>query len=212
VLWGIALALDLSLPPLSLPQIRRVPVHGGHVVERWGLFTLIVLGESVVVVALGTAGSEWQVDSAAAAVAGFVAVAGVWWLYFDRLPSLEIRGSATAILTYSLAHLPLLMGLASMGAGLALTIELAGDAQLGTGTSTTYLGGATLFLLALTVLRGVSVGGPHFVGAAVKLSAAALLVTLVALQEHLPTLLLAFAPAVVLVTLLVVERTVLMRD
>ncbi|MGH3994046.1 MAG: low temperature requirement protein A, partial [Pseudonocardiaceae bacterium] len=48
VLWGIALALDFSVPPLSMRTIERVPVHAGHVVERWGLFTLIVLGESVV--------------------------------------------------------------------------------------------------------------------------------------------------------------------
>ncbi|MBA2462419.1 MAG: low temperature requirement protein A [Actinobacteria bacterium] len=56
VLWAVAVALDLSLPPLSTRLIRRVPTHGGHIVERWGLFTLIVLGESVVVVALGVAG------------------------------------------------------------------------------------------------------------------------------------------------------------
>ena len=30
VLWAIALALDLSLPPLSTRLIRRVPTHGGH--------------------------------------------------------------------------------------------------------------------------------------------------------------------------------------
>jgi low temperature requirement protein LtrA len=189
-----------------------VPTHGGHVVERWGLFTLIVLGESVVVVALGTAGSEWQADSAAAAVAGFVAVAAAWWLYFDRLPGVEIRGSAPAIVTYSYAHLPLLMGLAAMGAGIALAIEHAGDVHLGAGASAAYLGGSALFLLALIVMRSVTVGGPHVVGAAVKLGAAAILLGLVAMQSLLPTLLLAAAPAVVLVALLVVERTMLSRD
>jgi low temperature requirement protein LtrA len=212
VLWAVALALDLSLPPLSTRLIRRVPTHGGHVVERWGLFTLIVLGESVVVVALGTAGSEWQVRAAAAAVAGFVAVAAAWWLYFDRLPSVEIRGSAPAIVIYSYAHLPLLMGLAAMGAGLALTIEHATDPHLGAGESAAYLGGAALFLLALIVLRSATVGGPHLVGAAVKLGATVLLVALAATQALLPTLLLAASPAVVLVALIVVERTVLMRD
>ena len=209
VLWGVALALDLSLPPLSTRLIRRVPTHGGHVVERWGLFTLIVLGESVVVVALGTAGSDWQADSAATAVAGFVAVTAVWWLYFDGLPNVEIRGNAPSIVTYSYAHLPLLMGLAAMGAGLALAIEHAGEPRLGGGPAAAYLGGPALFLLALIVLRSVSVHGPHVLGASIKLGAASVLVALAALQSVLPPLLLAAAPAVVLVTLLVLERLIL---
>jgi low temperature requirement protein LtrA len=206
VLWGLALALDLSLPPLSTRLIRRVPTHGGHVVERWGLFTLIVLGESVVVVALGVAGSNWQAASATAAIAGFVAVAAVWWLYFDRLPEVRIRGSAPAIVVYSYGHLPLLMGLAAMGAGLGLTIEHAQDTHLGAGESVAYLGGAALFLLAMIVLRTVMIGRPLAFGIMLKISAATLLLVLAALQGRLPTLVLAAAPAVILATLLVIDR------
>lgn len=211
VLWGIALALDLILPPLSTRLIARVPVHGGHVVERWALFTLIVLGESVVVVALGTDGSAWRPSSATAATLGFAAVAGVWWLYFDRLDAVRIRGSAPAIVAYSLAHLPLLMGLAGMGAGIALLIEHAGDDHLGGGASAAYLGSAALFLLALILMRTVTVGGSHRLGAALKLCAACLLIALAALQALLPVLVLAAAPALVFLALLVAERTVLSR-
>ena len=207
--WAIALAVDLILPPLSTRAIRRVPVHGGHVVERWGLFTLIVLGESVVVVALGTAGSDWDPRSAAAAALGFVAVAGVWWLYFDRLHDVGLQGGAPSILVYSLAHLPLLMGLAAMGAGIALAIEHAGDEHLGRGAAAVYLGAAALFLLALIVMRTVTVGGRHRLGAAMKACAATLLLGIAALHGSLPLLLVAAAPAAVLVALAVAERKIL---
>jgi low temperature requirement protein LtrA len=57
VLWGVALVLELSLPPLSTRIHRLVPTHGSHLPERWALFTLIVIGESIVAVALETSDS-----------------------------------------------------------------------------------------------------------------------------------------------------------
>jgi len=119
VVWGVALTLELSLPPLTMWMRHRVPTSASHVPERWALFTLIVLGESVVTVALSTAGSEWRADSASAAVLGFAAVAGVWWLYFDRQASVVLAPRPSVALIYSYAHLPLLMGLAAMSAGMA---------------------------------------------------------------------------------------------
>src|SRR5438874_5154758 len=92
-LWGIAQVLELSLPPLSTRLHRRIPTSATHLPERWALFTLIVLGESVVAVAVATAGAHWHFTSAAAAVLGFAAVAAIWWLYFDRQAGAAIRGS-----------------------------------------------------------------------------------------------------------------------
>ncbi len=60
VVSGIALWLELSLPPLSTRIHRRVPTSGSHVPERWALLTPIVLGESVAAVALRTADANWQ--------------------------------------------------------------------------------------------------------------------------------------------------------
>src|SRR5207247_1001917 len=82
-LWGFALAFELSLPPASTRLHRRIPTGARHLPERWALFTLIVLGESVVAVAAATSGTNWRAPSATAAVLGFTAVAAVWWLYFD---------------------------------------------------------------------------------------------------------------------------------
>src|SRR5712691_3208457 len=101
VFWGVALTLELSLPPLSTHIHRRVPTSGSHLPERWALFTLIVLGESVVAVALRTSGTNWHVDSVAAGVLGFTAVAAIWWLYFDRQAGVVLRGSTMDVVVYS---------------------------------------------------------------------------------------------------------------
>jgi len=204
VVWGVALTLELSLPPLTMRMRQRVPTSASHVPERWALFTLIVLGESVVTVALSTAGSEWRADSAAAAVLGFAAVAGVWWLYFDRQASVVLAPRPSVALIYSYAHLPLLMGLAAMSAGMRLVIEHAGDGHLGVGPSVAYLGGVVFFILSLVATRSVTVG-PNRLGVALKLGAVAIIVGLIAAQGLLSPVALSAALALVLTTLIVVE-------
>jgi low temperature requirement protein LtrA len=207
VMWGIGLAVDLSMPPLSTRIHRRVPTSGRHAAERWALFTMIVLGESVVVVALGTAGSEWGLESASAAVLGAVTVTAIWWLYFDRQETVVLRGGTPTVVIYSYAHLPLLMGLAATSSGLTLLIERAGEDELGTGPSVAYLGGVVVFLASLVATRSVTVIGPRRVGVSLKLGAASILVGLIGIQSVMPPVVLAGALAVVLAAVVFAERT-----
>jgi low temperature requirement protein LtrA len=73
-------------------------------------------------------------------------------LYYDRQEGVALRGSTMSVVVYSYAHIPLLLGLAAMGAGLRLLIERAHDDRLGTGPSVAPLGGAALFLLSLILV------------------------------------------------------------
>ena len=207
--WGIAQVLELSLPPLSTRLHRRIRTSATHLPERWALFTLIVLGESVAAVALQTAGTSWRFVSAAAAVLGFAAIAAVWWLYYDRQESVALRGSTMSVVVYSYAHIPLLLGLASMGAGSRLLIERAHDDHLGAGPSVALLGGAVLFLLSLIGTRTVVVGGPHRAGVTLKLVAAAAILVVLAVQSALPPVALAAALAAILIAVIYLERALI---
>lgn len=209
VLWGVALALDLSLPPLSTRLHRRVPTSGAHVPERWALFTMIVLGESIVVIALGTAGAEWDADSVAAAILGFASVAAVWWLYFDRQASVVLRGGTPSVVVYSYAHLPLLMALAALSAGVALLIERAGEDELGLGAASALLGGAMLFFGSLIATRLVTVRASHRIGVSLKLGAVAIMAALLATQSVIPPVAVGGALLAVLVALVYLEHAVI---
>src|SRR5437868_2536896 len=207
--WGAAQVLELSLPPLSTRLHRRIPTSATHLPERWALFTLIVLGESVAAVALQTSGTNWRFVSAAAGVLGFAAVAAVWWLYYDRQESVALRGSTMSVVVYSYAHIPLLIGLAAMGAGLRLLIERAHENHLGAGASVPLPGAAVLFLLSLIGTRTVVVGGPHRAGVTLKLVAVAAILLVLAVQSGLPPVAVAAALAGILIVVVYVERTVL---
>jgi low temperature requirement protein LtrA len=151
-LWGVALAVELSAPWVGRRQIARAPVHASHLVERFGLFTLIVLGESVISVAQAAAEVDWTAATVAAGVGGFLAVAALWWLYFDRLDEGVVR-SVLRGLVWNYAHLPLLAGLVSVAVGTEFAIRQAATGQLERSTTLALGGGAALYLLATVVTR-----------------------------------------------------------
>jgi low temperature requirement protein LtrA len=155
VLWGVALVIELSAPWVGRHQIARAPIHASHLVERFGLFTLIVLGESVISVAQGAADVDWTAATVAAAVGGFVAVACLWWLYFDRIDDGTIR-SVLQGLVWNYAHLPLLAGLVSVAVGTEYAVIESAAGQLERATALALGAGTALYLLA-TVVIGLAV-------------------------------------------------------
>ena len=153
-LWALALAIDVGAPLAFGPRvIPRAPIHASHIPERFGLFTIIVFGEIVLAVVLGTAETSWERRSVIAAVGGFAAAASLWWLYFDYLDTSVLRRSVRAGQVYVYGHLPLLLGLTAVGAGTALAISDAARGPLGEGARWALAGGAALCLFSMSVIH-----------------------------------------------------------
>jgi low temperature requirement protein LtrA len=151
VLWGIALTIELVTPIPAWRLLRDAPVDPRHLPERFGLLTLIVLGESVLAVVLGVAKVSWDARSGAAAAAGFVIAASLWWIYFDFLDegALTARGILGGLI-YTYMNYCVVVGLAALGAGVKLAI-------LGTGgTSWILSAGLALTMVGLGVIQLVA--------------------------------------------------------
>ena len=150
VLWPIAILLDLSMPPLSTRLHRSVPVDPAHFPERFGLFTLIVLGELIVAVGIGTMAATWSAGVIAVAVAGFGVAACLWWVYFERLQGQELQHAAGPIVTFAYAHLPLLGALMFVAGGVSVLVGAHDAAAVAAGAWALCAGVAT-FLAALNL-------------------------------------------------------------
>lgn len=110
--------------------------HPGHIAERYGLFTLIVLGESVLSgsTALGVAvgrpdllGQVWGI-----AVGGLLLVFSMWWKYFARSAE-ELLSSSRQAFIWGYGHLVVFAAAAATGAGIAVAVDQAvGGSQLST--------------------------------------------------------------------------------
>jgi len=150
-LWGIALAVDF-LTPLTAGQLHvRFPPHLMHLPERFGLFTIIVIGEAVLSVVLGIGTGGLTFGSGMAGVMGLLVAFALWWGYFEGA-----KGAAVLVLSpgrdvwryqqWLYSHLPLLMGITATAVGIKHIIRQA------SGYALPYPEG---WLLSLSVAVGV---------------------------------------------------------
>lgn len=162
--WALALGLDLASPWLVAHYTAAVPPHPEHLPERFGLFTIILLGEGMasVVHALDH-GPTLHAPAVVAALAGAVLSFGLWLLYFDRVKGQGERHIASAVAgrrmrLWAYAHVPLYMGIASLAAG---TVALAAPGALSVATGLIYLGGLALAGVGLGLLGRASEADAH---------------------------------------------------
>lgn len=81
--------LDVLLPMLFIKQKSVLKVHKEHLVERVGLLTIILLGESVISIVNSIQGVEWNMLRILAFVSGTVLIGSIWWILFDFYYLLE---------------------------------------------------------------------------------------------------------------------------
>jgi low temperature requirement protein LtrA len=168
LLWIVALAIDYAGPAWltreRLRGLQRVAV--AHFAERYSLFVIICLGESIVSAGAGAfAGPAGESRSLTAALVVAVACVlvitiGMWWAYFDRsAQEAETRLAAhpdpvlAAADGYSYLHLPIVAGMIIFAVGAKLLVRgdpgagLAGSARLA------LCSGIALYLLAHAAFR-----------------------------------------------------------
>ncbi len=87
IVWAIAVAIDYAGPAwLTRERLRGLQeVAVAHFAERYGLFIIICLGESIVAIGLSANGQPLDADLVLSVALGLVAAIGLWWTYFDRL-------------------------------------------------------------------------------------------------------------------------------
>ncbi len=154
-LWAAGLAVELATPLLSASAITRVPFHASHIPERFGSFTIVVLGETVVLTATGVGGTL-HLAAGFIAVIGFLIAAAEWWIYFEFVDTSPMRRGLVAGQTYIYGHLLIFTGITATGAGVLLAIRDAGRSSLGGGVRAALCGGVAAFLLPIGLIHLVN--------------------------------------------------------
>jgi low temperature requirement protein LtrA len=160
VLWAVALVANASISgPVAYARMRSQPAQVSHMPERFGLFTIVVLGETVLSVVGGIGATDWRAASTVTAVAGFVIGAGIWWVYFggfdEEAISRAIAGGRSAQVrsfVYGYGHLVIYAAIVAVGVGVEIAIEHAAEGT----EAPAMLGWAVAALIAGFVL--ISIG------------------------------------------------------
>ncbi|MEV1329292.1 low temperature requirement protein A [Micromonospora costi] len=128
--WLLPGFAGIAIAELLLPFWARRPGpitwHPRHIVERFGLFTIIVLGEAVLAASLAVQAAFDEGSHLGSllsiAAASLVIVFALWWLYFDR-PTHELLTSPRVALLWGYGQYFIFASAAAVGAGLAVAVD-----------------------------------------------------------------------------------------
>lgn len=209
--WATAMFLGASLLFVGATIFRRerpFTLNAHHFAERHGLVILIVLGESVIAIALGATGSDhsargqWLVG----VVLSLVLVSALWWSYFDRedkraadklVAAAPEKRARMGLLGYWYAHLALIAGIILVAAGIRQLLE-------GHEGMALLAGGMVLFMLGDVFFRWVMGMSPI----TVRLLGAAIAASLGGIGAHWGAFASLAAIAAVAIAVLLIERRI----
>jgi len=165
VLWVAAAAIDYAGPVwIGRDRIRGLQrVSVAHFAERYGLFIIICLGESIFDVGTAVRGDLTAGAVTVVSIALLITVA-LWWIYFDRAAGLArdaLARSREPVLDasdgYSILHLPLVSGILVFAVG-AKEAVTAFDHPLGAAARLALCGGIALYLAGHAAFLGRMLG------------------------------------------------------
>jgi low temperature requirement protein LtrA len=104
--------------------------HARHIAERYGLFAIILLGETIAVLAAGVSAVVGAGDRVGplivVGISALVLIFGLWWLYFLQPAGDGLAGKREGAFFWGYLHYFIFAGLGALGAGLEVALRFAG--------------------------------------------------------------------------------------
>jgi low temperature requirement protein LtrA len=185
-LWGVAAVIDYAGPAWltreRLRGLQRVAV--AHFAERYGLFVIICLGESIVAIGLGASGRVIDLELVLDVVFGLLITIGMWWIYFHGFAAIaeeRLRTHDDPVLAaadaYSYLHLLLVAGIIVFAVGARFAVETVHE-PFSEGARLALCGGVAIYLIGDVAFRLRMVGRVDYD----KLAAAAAIIVVFAIS------------------------------
>ncbi|MBK0421087.1 low temperature requirement protein A [Leucobacter sp. CSA2] len=150
----VLLALCELAVPVFAESARQTPWNPNHIADRYGSFTLIVLGESVLASTTAIANALGEAEHVGGLVllgaGGFVIAAGMWWVYFAT-DVIDQLGVVKTALPFGYGHYLVFASAGAFSAGIAVLIGL----EDGTGKLGAVASAATLTVPVALFVLGV---------------------------------------------------------
>jgi low temperature requirement protein LtrA len=166
MLWAIALVIEYIspavrfwIPRYGASSVADWMIEGGHMAERCGLFIILALGESIVVIGATFAELAWTTENVLAFVSAFLGSIAMWWIYFHigaEAGSEQLSKSSEpgrlARLAYTYLHMPIVAGIIVTAVADELVLKHpSGHSDLKTVISA--IGGPLLFLFGTILFK-----------------------------------------------------------
>lgn len=114
------IAVDIIVPLIGRRNLVKTPIHTAHLLERFALFTLILLGESVISMLSVLQSDQFTPSSILFAAMAFVLIIAIWWQYFENVEKHVDKEKQTAGQTIMYGHLFIYFSLSMIAASIQL--------------------------------------------------------------------------------------------
>ncbi len=153
-LWGSSLAIEMVTPWVVWSRSPASSELGPlHIPERYGTFTIIVLGQSIVSIVSGLLRVQVQLETVTVAALGFLIVVCIWRTYFRHLERAIGHIKLRSGQPYIYSHFPLIIGVVVMGVSIGRVIIESQQVHLSLGSFELLWGGFGAWLLAVLLLH-----------------------------------------------------------
>ncbi len=127
--WATGIIIDFWTPFICSKIALEMPPDPSHVPERFGLFTIIVLGEAVIATVTALGGQKLSLPQISIGIGGLLMAFSVWWIYFEGVGGAQARviksiSDVRRTIPWLYAHLPMQIGIVVMAAGIKIAMGL----------------------------------------------------------------------------------------
>jgi low temperature requirement protein LtrA len=157
ILWATGLGIDFITPWVGRKRIlHKAPLDTSHFPERLGLFTIIVLGESVFAVVSGLPKADWSTLSLLTGFSAFVLAVTIWWMYFTFIQEIHHECHLGSGQPFIYAHLFLVISLTAVGASVAALLQQTNLTVPAYEAVLLFCSAIALWLISFLIVKAVS--------------------------------------------------------
>ena len=158
LLWLLALVIEIgvAVSPGTRKLVSLLPPDSEHMRERYGIFVIIVMGESFIKTITYAAGTPLNLQMIGFSLISIFVVFAVWWLYFSDIEDSEIKSKAFAPFAWVYAHLPLTIGITAFGVGTKKLFQSLNESHLKSDYIILYCTSLILYILAISLIEAAT--------------------------------------------------------
>ncbi len=148
--WAFGISIELLTPWVGKRKIlSKLPLDTRHIPERFGLFTIIVLGECVAGVILGLTHTDLHWKAILASIMAFMLSTLIWLQYYSYMEAADYKCSLNSGQSFIYTHFPLVIGIVLIGICVEkMIIASAASVPLSAALNTTFCASLILWLIS----------------------------------------------------------------
>ncbi|MDP5276327.1 low temperature requirement protein A [Chengkuizengella axinellae] len=120
LIFYLGIFVDIALPIFGRKYLIKHPINIAHLLERFGLFTIILFGESIVSALSILDPKDGDLYSISFSAVSFIVIISMWWQYFDNLEKKVDKTLKTAGQAIIFGHLLIFTSLSMVAVSLQL--------------------------------------------------------------------------------------------